>query len=171
MGKYSHLVGKVEAAPVKDQSWQQKVDKERADNVPPNTEIMAVAEQWRYLKKEKQDLEDEIAKLNIRLEARTQYMIDWLENNGMDKFTMSGGGTFYIKDEPTCSVKDRVAFRKWVDEQGLSEMLTMNYNTMNGMVKKRLIAGQPMPDGVEAFMLRKMGTLGVKGVRADADKE
>lgn len=107
-------------------------------------------------KDQKDYLEEQIKGLNTRLEAITQVLVQDFEDSAEEKVT-NALGTFGLRDDPYASIKDQKAFMGWIEANELQELLTVNYQTMSGMVKKGLENGEPLPDGVEVFMKVKIG--------------
>jgi hypothetical protein len=64
--------------------------------------------------------------------------------------------TYEMEGEPYASVKNPVAFRKWVREQpGLEQRMTLPWTTTNSITKEMLLDGDEPPPGVEVFVKQK----------------
>ena len=105
-----------------------------------------------HLKKRKEVLEKEVKQLNIEIEAVQMILTERFENLGLQSLKLANGALLYLNDEPYSSVKDREALVKWLKENDMEEMLTPQWQSLNAMVKERLLADLPIPNGVEIFM-------------------
>jgi hypothetical protein len=148
MGKWSGLKDKFTAF-VQDPTYQQKVDLEKK-TLAKLSRVLRCAK-YAAFKRLKEAAEDEIEKLNVKLEALSQLLVDDLEGEAETKIT-NDTGTFSIKDEPYPSVKDKLAFHAWVRSSGQEEILTVNYMTMSAIVKAKIEAGEEIPPGVDVFI-------------------
>lgn len=160
MGQYSHLKERYGAPPVQDPPWQEKVNKERSvlENNPTK-----LAESYKDLRARKDALEEQIKVLNIQIAAREQALVSWLEGSGLTQFKMADGTTVFIKDSPYSSVEDKDKFIAWIRETGQEALLSVHYQTMNGLVTQRLANGEPEPPGIKVFI--KSGINMRKGAR------
>jgi hypothetical protein len=154
MGKWSKLKSSLVrfTQPV---TWQQQIDKFKHGEYGKLTRQQLCAEYLR-VDKEKELAKERISGLNTREEALNQLLLDHLETEG-DSSIRNEFGTFYIKDDPYCSVEDRAAYSSWIRQEGMEELLTVNYQTTSGLVKTRLEAGEPIPPGITVFMKSTIG--------------
>lgn len=165
MGKYTHLRHKV---PAYDQSeeakgmeaWYGKVNAWRleflgtTDGEHANPAFLAAE----YAKRDrlKKDLEEQISSLNIELEALSKLGVECMETGGMEKIDLSIGGKVGIKDTPYTSVNDRKKIFEWIKKNKMTEILTVNYQTLSGMNNERLLAGKALIPGTKIFMKTKL---------------
>lgn len=66
-----------------------------------------------------------------------------------------GAENFYIQDEPHCSIKDKEASMSWAEAEA-PQLITLQWNSLNSLVKEQLIAGEATPPGVDVFMKSKI---------------
>jgi hypothetical protein len=151
MGQYSGLKEKYGAPPIADQTWQDKVNTERT-NLEYATNPQLLTAEYRKLRAEKEEHEEKIKKLNIKIAAHEQSLVSWLEDANLTQFKTDDGTTVFIKDTPYSTVEDRDKFITWIKETGLESLLSVHYQTMNGLVTERLTNGQPVPPGIRAFI-------------------
>lgn len=104
------------------------------------------------LSDEKKILEEKIKDLNIDIEAMQQILAERFEANEMQSMTLKSGTTFFMNEEPYSKVVDAKALNDWLVENGMDEMRSIQWNKLNALVKDYLIAGQPVPPGVDLFM-------------------
>jgi len=170
MGKYSGLRGKVPAF-VEESSYQEKINAEKQKILGVTTgegaNVNRLAAFFASNKAAKDALEKQVSEINLRLEALSQLLCDALEEQSMEKVTLSSGATGYIQDTPYPTVKDRVALYEWGEKEfgkkAWREMLTMNYNTLKAITSERLIGGKPAPNGVEVFLKTQFRLRGGNG--------
>jgi hypothetical protein len=111
---------------------------------------------------EKHNLEDLIKVHNVHLEALSQLIIETLEAEGIQKLTTDGGETVYINTESYATVTNKGLLMGWIAEQDLAELLSINFRTLNSLVKEMLTQGKEVPAGVSVFLktsARVRGTL------------
>jgi hypothetical protein len=147
VGKWSHLKNDLERAPV-DRSWQEKVNEFKAD-IPRDRASLTAA--YNAVRDLKEDVEDFLKSLNTEEAAIVQLLVDDLETDGLTQIRTGDGTSFSLKDDVYTSVEDRAAFMAWIKENGLEDILSVHYQTMNGMVKERFENAQPLPPGLKAF--------------------
>lgn len=151
MGKYSHLKERFGPAPVTDQKWQNKVD-ELKNSLQYQQDPAQLSIEFRRLKDEKEALEAKIRELNVAIAAHDIALAAWLEEAGLTQFKTDDGDTLFIKDEPYTSVEDREKWMGWIQETKQEALLSVNYMTMNSIVKDRLQQGQPVPPGLKVYI-------------------
>ena len=171
MGKYTKLRGVVPAF-VEESSYQEKVNAEKQEILGvteggEGANVNRLAAFFASNKAAKDALEEQVSVINVRLEALSQLLCESLEEQSMEKVTLSSGATGYIQDTPYPSVKDRVALYEWGEKEfgkkAWREMLTMNYNTLKAITSERLVGGKPAPAGVEVFLKTQFRLRGGNG--------
>ena len=183
-GKYEHIVDKYPDLPVEDPSHQEKVDAFKlkvlaAEVHNPESLGLAYAKLRDGIGNPIDDdfretllelLGDEgIAALkkecDLRLEAYEQmlyvsYNADepgWgMYGAGDNTVRLPGGGSVSVQREPTGKVKNKEDFRQWCIKDGLETQLQLWPSTMNAIVKRKALAGEEPPDGVEIYTVRKV---------------
>lgn len=75
---------------------------------------------------------------------------------GENSVKLADGGSVSVQREPTGKVIDKEAFRKWCIQDGLESQLQLWPSTMQSIVKKRCLDGDPEPDGIEIFTRTKV---------------
>jgi hypothetical protein len=118
---------------------------------------------YKVLRRSKSRLDALVSTNNLEMEAITRLFIEKFEEDGTSSKTFIDGVSISHNVEPYAQVKDPAALRKWVLDHGMEDMLTLNWQTLNGMVKERLEGkvNEPLPDGVEVFMKDKLGCRGL----------
>lgn len=154
MGKWSKLKDTLVKF-VQPDTWQNKIDKVKKEEYAKLGK-MELCKEFLRIDTEKEKLKDQLSDLNTREEALNQLMVDFLETEG-DSSVRNIYGTFFIKDDPYCSVTDKTLFNNWVKGEGMEDLFSVNYQTTAGLTKARLEAGQNVPPGITVFMKTSIG--------------
>jgi hypothetical protein len=106
----------------------------------------------------KDELKAELKELEINIEASQRILVDRFENDGTQSIRSSSGTLFYLKDDPYSSVEDSNALKKWFKDNGMEEMFTVPWQSLNALVKDRLKSGKPEPNGVKVYIKTSVET-------------
>jgi hypothetical protein len=162
--KYDSVLPGLPALPVADQTYQDRVDKVKAD-APASWSPADYGKEYMRLRKAKEDLEEQISLVNLHLEAITQLLVEsqdagaegWGQYGASDTMLrLVTGDTLRVQPEPYAQVVDKDACREWAVKQGLERLLALPWTTINSHVKQRLMNGEPEPDGVKAYVRKKL---------------
>jgi hypothetical protein len=166
MGKYSGFksqLTKVEVEP----DYQSKVnlmkDEVKGELLASGKQVTVKSLGIVYAKAraEKARLNALIKAQQIIVEATQQELIEMMESQDYTSVKLEGGVSISIKDDVYSSVKDKPAFMSWISENDMEDLLSVNYQTMNSLVKSRLIDGQPVPAGIEPYFKQSIMIRGV----------
>jgi hypothetical protein len=94
--------------------------------------------------------------LNILLDAYGQLLVDQYEVEGTSSLKLDDGASVRVQYEPHATVVDREANRKWAIANGLENLLSLPWQTVNALTKESLLKGEPEPDGVSATSYPKV---------------
>lgn len=94
--------------------------------------------------------------LGVLIEAYHGLMIDQFEVEGINGLTLANGAAIHSHPEPRIKINDKEKLRLWCIADGLEREMHINFQKLQSLVKKRLLAGDPEPDGVEAFSWTKV---------------
>lgn len=171
-GKYADVIPRLEALPPEDLNFQQRVDAAVEDVrngsikfVPlegfepwpvPDLTATELAKLYVACRKYKDVLEEREKGINLMIAAIVQAMSKSFEGEGVNSVKLDSGDSVSISPEPVVKVEDPQAFRKWCVDEGMSDMLTLHSKTTEGLVKKRLLEGQPEPPGIKAYFRDKV---------------
>lgn len=163
--KYADIIGDLPPFPPENPSYQAKIDeikeKLRLSLMTPDQ----MAHEYEIVRTAKDDLNDTLATIQMRLTAVEQMLTKAYEDDdpgfglfgaGPNAVRMKSGSTVAIQMEPTGRVIDKERFRLWCIESGLENSLQLWPTTMISITKERLLEGQSAPDGVEAFARPKI---------------
>jgi hypothetical protein len=170
MGKWAQLKDKYPALPADHRfadeggsDYQAKIDAVKAQLTDQT--IVQLGEAFIGLRAERDTAEEALKNVNIQLAAVEQLMLTTMEDQGLSSFRITTGQNFIINDSPHTTVKDRAANRQWFIDHGLTDVLSVPWQTQNAMVKGILedpLEGDPnrpgevrpkeMPAGIEIYM-------------------
>lgn len=129
-----------------------KVNKLKEDLLEQFTKTVDFADFIGKNIRRKEELEEELKEINLNIEAAQQILVDRFENDGMQSLRLSTGELFYLHEEPYSKVEDKALVNNWFEENNMGEMRTVNWQSLNAIVKERLEHSQPVPEGVSVFM-------------------
>jgi hypothetical protein len=94
------------------------------------------------LKKEKEDLEDLVAKTSKLLEQKKKEILDVLDQSGLDGFDVPELGKVYTRVTTNVSMpKDpdkKKEFMDYLKQKELTDFLTVNHQTLNAWYREEL---------------------------------
>lgn len=168
-GKYSHLkdsMTKFSGEPEYQERVNRKKDEIKTTLLTEGTPVSAANLGLVLVKarREKERLEELEKAQNLIIEAMTQELVELLESQDFTSLKLGNGISLSIKDDVYCTVKDKALFLKWIDDEGLRDLLTVNYQTMSSMVKTKIIEGEQIPPGVETYFKQGIMVRGGKDV-------
>jgi hypothetical protein len=115
------------------------------------TTTPTIAKLYADLRAEKDELEEQVSKAALRLEAAKQLLVDHMESDGITSLRLDTGRVLSTWVEPYVNVQDPEAFRLWCIEQGLERKMVLHHSTTASLVKERLQAGEPEPPGIMLY--------------------
>lgn len=104
------------------------------------------------LRSKKRDLEADVKYLNLRMEALSQVLLARFEDDGITSFKTPSEVTLFIRDEPYASIEDRAQIFAWIKKYKHVELLGIQWQTLNALMKEYLLAGKKIPPGVKLFL-------------------
>ena len=149
MGKYDQLKTKLQPFALETE-YQQKVDEEKKSHIGLSASDLARA--FAMIRSMKRDREEQIKKLNVQLEALSQLLVEHLEADAVQKIQLQTGETCYIQSEPYSGIENRDEAIAWLKKHKLSNMLTIQWQTMNAFNKERLVNGEPPMPGTKVYL-------------------
>lgn len=137
--------------------WQMRaVAKRPIDDVTVIPHASDYGRVYSELRETADDVTEWMKSMNVLLETFTVLLVEQMQAEGLMSLRLASGQLVSVYKEPYSQIKDKAAFRKYCIDNGLQDELSLPWQTMNGMTKKLLLAGEPEPDGVEAFSLWKV---------------
>ena len=110
------------------------------------------------------ELNLELKNLGVELEAYTSIFVERMEEREETSKTFIDGVSLGMSIEPYPQVKDQMALKGWLAEKGLSDLLTLNWQTLKSLVSERLTGevNEPLPSGVDIYCKPKLTCRGRK---------
>lgn len=167
--KYDRILPRLPVAPVEKTPYQERVEQFKATVNPADP--ASLARGYARLRAEKTRLEEIEYALNLRICAYEQLLAESYEGGAEgwgqygkahDTLVLPTGEKVKVQKEPYGRVVDKEAFRLWCIANGYERQLQLWPSTMNALVKERLMAGDPEPDGTEALSRSVVKFYGVK---------
>lgn len=158
-GKYDHITPGLPWKQPDDVKYQQRVDDEKPKIREELGEVSApsLTERYAALREQKDAIEETLSACNLQLEAVTQMIFDQYEADEISSVKRSDGGSVTVGTEPYARVVDPVALWDWgMEQENIARSFTLNWQTLNSLVKELLLKRLPEPPGVEAVSRKKI---------------
>jgi len=163
MGKWDEVIKQrgLKRMPHEDEKHQEKVNRLKVDlitkhgnegRLPIPSELTRL---WLSARARKEDLEEQLSKVELELEGIKQLSDDAFENEGIKSMKLATGQGMRYEAAPSARVVDKAAPRRWIIAEGLEDDLSVNYSRLEAIIKERLEAHLPDPDGVVLFVRTK----------------
>lgn len=107
-------------------------------------------------RQQKEQKEEELKEVNELIAAVSELITVVYEEEDVTSVKTSIGKSVSVQSEPVGKVVDKQAFWKWCRENDLQEQMHLAYQTMNTLMKERLLKGEPEPEGVKAYVRDKI---------------
>lgn len=104
---------------------------------------------YRAARDEKEKIEAAESEVNARVKALEELLTDHYQQTGRDTpYYFDDGRRIEVSDQISVRSEDQDKVVAWAKASGYERLLTLNAKTLEGLVKKLVEAGQPVPDGV-----------------------
>ena len=110
-----------------------------------------LAHQYCALRDQKDQLDDELSKVNAHIAAITELMDAQFDADGASSLKLDNGHGVSLYYEPWPKVEDREALRVWWSAQGLDAKLQIPHQTLGELMRSRLEKGEELMPGVGLF--------------------
>lgn len=116
------------------------------------------------LKRQREKLTEQLKTVNENIEKlATDKLIKLMETTDLEKFTIRGYGTIYVKDEFFANVKkeDRPKVYEWLRKTG-NDSLIQDWvfpSTLKAFVREQFTQGQPLPDFIKVQFVPTANTM------------
>jgi hypothetical protein len=162
-GKYTEL-RKVLPAFEEEPDYQKRIDEAKmailGTDDAEGSNVARLAAIFAEAKREKEVLEECDSKncgvclycVNVKITALSQLLVHALQDQSLEKVSLSRGGSVFLQDTPYPSVEEKDKLMSWIDENEMSAMLTLPWMTLKGICNERLQAGEEVPPGVKVFI-------------------
>lgn len=117
--------------------------------------LTEMVKRLRTLKNEKERAEAGLKAINSEIRKLAEQDIPtYMEENEIEKETVSGVGTVFLQTKVYANVKadDREAFFAWLRDNGNADLIkeTVHPATLNAFAKEQLSEGKALPETLEA---------------------
>lgn len=170
MGKYSSFKGKLTQF-TQEQEYQDRVNEMKAEIIQSleatlgrNPTLTDFGNRLVRARLEKVRLEALVKAENLVIAAMDQTLVDQLEDQSYSNLKFENGVTLSIKDDVYSKVSNKPVFHTWISESGNEDLLSVNYQTMNSLVKNSLLEGKEIPPGIDVYFKQSIAVRGMKGL-------
>lgn len=133
------------------ENWllEQYVQPEAPADEPQKPKLTRLADEMKELKRTLDDLEETRKPIQARYdEVRKRLLPDAMTEAGVSNFRMTGGGSIYISNKISASVKeeDRQSFFNWLRDHGHASLIQpqVHPSTLTAWTKEQLEAKNPI---------------------------
>jgi hypothetical protein len=146
LGKWSSLREILEKAP-EDPTNRDKINLVKANLAD---DLATLGNEYRSVRDLKDDIKEFLSDVEVEIQAYTEKIVATLEENQLKQIRLNDGTSITIKDDVYTQVVDKPKWFRFIKENGLISLLSVHYQTMNGLVKERFEKGENVPDGLKA---------------------
>lgn len=122
-----------------------------------------MGEEFKGLKLRKIEISDEEKEINMKIEALSQLLVEWMEREEIESVRLDSGGVLTQTLSPYPRVVDEEQLLAWLREEHPTERLKLPWAVLERIVRERLEEGHPLPDGVEVFLKNSVKLYNAKG--------
>lgn len=95
-----------------------------------------LAEEVYRLRQSKDEMESNLKDVNKKLMSAENELLEGLGHEGLSKIEVEGKGTFGMHTRHFYSVEDKENLKTFLEEQGATDLLSVNHNTLNAYAKE-----------------------------------
>lgn len=181
-GKYAaHLHKLTRIGSTEPPAYQQRVEQRKAELreefTSSNATISDIAKRYRSVRSEAEDLEAQVSKKNVDIEALCQLMVASQEQGeegwgqyGAPETTLRliNGDTVRVQAEPYTATEDREVLREhFMSHEDLKRHLAPPWATINALNKERLLNGEVELPGTKLYVKTKIVYTANKPAKTD----
>lgn len=168
--KWIGLRGKYDKPPI-EQGYREKQDEflstpiaegEDAGLAPNQLDDYGVAKLYYAAKLAKEAAESVARRYELQKDALARLMAERFEEDDKTSTSFTNGGSMRITPDVYPVVKNPQELLEWIKANNMESILTLNYQTMQSLVKERLTNGKSIPNGVDIFLKDKLTITGFK---------
>jgi len=162
-GKYALILPQLKKAEPEDPGYQEKV--EEAKRKITTRDAVKLAEDYIFFRSKKEEINRTLYAINLMLAAYEQLLDDSQERQAAgwgdygvsdNSIKLATGALIRVQREPQAKILDKEAYRLWCINNEYERQMHLAWATTNSIVKERLVAGLPAPDGCEANSFTKV---------------
>jgi hypothetical protein len=160
LGKYSGVLEDKPRWKNENPKYQEKIENRRKEIEAELGDLALsphdLARTYIAIRTEKEAKEDELKALELDFEAIIGLLADRYEIEGVSSLKLETGDTVRVEFQPYSVVKDREKNWQWCKDNGLERSMNINWQTLNALVKDRILTDGEIPDGVEVTVKPKV---------------
>lgn len=174
MGKYTQLKNKLPKGQRREDvgDFVQRVNevKRRFLSGRNLKDVMAY---YRHARDQKEGIEDQLTEVNAKVRAAEDLIIEAQDSQGLSSFKDDDGNVYYQEVVPQVKVKDEEAAKKWVSEEGLDFLWSIQPMRLASTIKEMVLEGKEVPDFIEmsSFTKLKLKKGASSGKERDTEEE
>lgn len=160
-GKYAEVVKTLPRFVSEDRTYQDRINARKEEILKGNAEkelepepntATHLAQTVAECRELKDAIKEELSRIQLDLDARTQLLIDAYEREGVTSMSLVDGGSVRIQAEPYPQIFDQDKLREWAIENGYERKLQLHFKTVEALTKQALLDGQDAPPGVKPWV-------------------
>lgn len=113
--------------------------------------VSDLAEQFFTLKQKKDELKGKLKEIEDQLNAVQSEMLEELSHEGLSRIDLTDKASFHVATRKFFKVADREEFLDFLHDQGDTDILSVNHNTLNAYAKEILTRKEA--DGIEDYQI------------------
>ena len=149
--KWAHLRGQVPKHDKQPTERRTKMNAAKDDIKKEGHNIRELGEQYARHRAKKDELETELSAQQLHIDVYEELILELMEDLDLESVTTSNA-TLSRTPAPLPQIVDKDALKEWIAKEGMNDLLTVNYQTLRGLVSERLLDGAALPDGVDLLM-------------------
>ncbi len=116
-----------------------------------------LANEYAIARYEKEKIQAELSKVQVKIDALAQLMEDQFEVEATTSITLVTDDKVRLEPGIHPKIVEPEKFRLWcLADPDLSKKMMLHSSTTESLVRKLLLAGEPEPPGVEAYVWNKV---------------
>ena len=116
-----------------------------------------LARQYALFRKKKAALDTELKLVQENVDAVASLLVPAYESAGVSSMKiLETGQTVSVQKEPSAVLENKDAFRLWCIANGYERELRLMPQTMNALVKEKILAGEAPPEGTSVYVRDKL---------------
>lgn len=120
-----------------------------------------LANKFFELRQEKSKLTELLKATQKALDSVEREFLEELSHEGMDRLDLKGKGSFFISNRTFYKITDRESFIDFIHEQGDTDLLTVQHQTLNAYAKEMYSRNE----GIEEFEIPGIECTKKPGIR------
>jgi len=155
MGIYKKYAAQFPLQEFEPGPFQDKVNALKDAVSEKDREPATLAARYRHLRKRRARAEEIMSRISAAVAATEQLFWSACEGAGVESVKLQDGFYMGVTDDLAVSTTCREDVNAWIRRSGLERLLSVNSNTLSGLVKDRILAGEEVPEGIAVKSYKK----------------